>query len=320
MIEPINLETADIRPPRPDEIPALYDLLAGVFPGEGWLYAALKEGRAHLYTARPLVLVAGGRIAGSASRFDLTVCLAGRPVPAAGIAGVATPAPFRCQGVARRLMAAWMRELNADGAPGILFTGAPAVYEPHGFRAVEQHYVTVPAAGIPPPAGGLRCDEVRRLDADALRRAAGLYDASPNADGKVLRDARYWEFYQTLFNHSETLSLLFLRRRGGDAGYVRVERETDRLLVSELHCAGADLDAAQALLGAAARAASAYGRPTLTLALPETHLAWRALDAWGARPEPESGATREVFMVRGPFGAPPAPPLSRLRWSLADKF
>lgn len=316
----LNLNNAEIRPPQPDELPALYRMLTEVFPIEDWLYAAVEQGLAHLYTFRPLVMFAGGQIAGSACRFDMNVWLDGRPVTVAGVAGVATPEPFRRQGVARRLLTALMKDIDRAAAPSALFTGAPAVYEAHGFRVVEQGYATVSTAEFPTLIGGLRHDEVRKLDSAALRRAVKVYGESPNADGKVVRDARYWEFYQTLFNHSEKLSLLFLRRQGADAGYARVEREADRILVSELHCAEGDLEAAHALLAATAKAASVTGRHMLTLALPEKHMVWRALDAWGVQSHTETGATREVFMARGPLGAAPAPPLSRLRWSLADKF
>jgi len=316
----IDLVNAEIRPPRPAEMPALYAMLAEVFTVEDWLYAAVEKGLAHLYTLRPLVLFAGGRIAGSACRFDINVWLDGQSVAVAGVAGVATPVPFRRQGVARRLMTELMRQIDADRAPSALFTTAPAVYEAHGFRPVEQGYAALSTADLPTLVSALRCDEVRKLDPASLRRAARVYDASPNLNGKVVRDARYWEFYQTLFNHSEKQSLLFLRRKGEDAGCARIEREEDRLLVSEVHCAGDDIEAAHALLGAAAKAASVVGRHTLTLALPQQHMVWRALAAWGVRPTPETGASREIFMVRGPLAAPPAPTLSQLRWSLADKF
>ena len=316
----IDFNAAEIRQPRPDEMPALYQMLAEGFPVEDWLYPLVLQGRAHLYTTWPLVLFAGSQVAGSACRFDMNVWLDGRPVTLAGVAAVATPERFRRQGVARRLMTELMKIIDRDAAASVLFTGAPAVYESHGFRAVEQGYSTLSTAELPTLTGGLRYDEVRKLDSAALRRAAQVYDQSPNLDGKVVRDVRYWEFYQTMFNHADKLSLLFVRRQGADAGYARVEREADRILVSELQCGQHDMETARALLAAAARAASLAGQHTLTLAMPEQHILWRALDAWGVRAQPETGATREVFMVRGPLAAPPTPPLSRLRWSLADKF
>jgi len=124
----LDLDRAEIRPPRSEERPALYRMLADVFPIEAWLFQAVERGEAVLYGWRPFCMTLDGEIIGNVSRVDLTVFLAGHPTPVLGLASVATPARYRGQGIARRLLLSALAESDAEDRLSALFTGLPSVY------------------------------------------------------------------------------------------------------------------------------------------------------------------------------------------------
>lgn len=84
---------------------------------------------------------ADGRCVANFSGFSMPVVIGGKPVRAAGYQSGAVRPEYRGRGLYRDLMQrvfAWQR---AEGfALGILLTDTPEIYEPYGFRTVEQHF------------------------------------------------------------------------------------------------------------------------------------------------------------------------------------
>jgi predicted N-acetyltransferase YhbS len=81
-----------------------------------------------------------GRCVANFSAFTMPLMINGRLVKAAGYQSGAVRPEFRGQGLYRDLMRqafSWARETGHE--IGILLTDKPAMYEPYGFRSVEQH-------------------------------------------------------------------------------------------------------------------------------------------------------------------------------------
>jgi len=313
-------EAFEVRLPRECEKPDLYGMLAAVFPEEDWLWRAATEGRAALHTWTPLCAILDGQVVGNVARFDMDVLLGGVPRRVAGIAGVATRADRRRRGVATGLMAATLAKIDADGLPSVLYTDLPQVYEAHGYRAVPQRCVAIRVGELPGGSPDDAVEPVDVLDADTLACVAAIYTVIyPNYDGKIVRVPGYWAFNRAYFDHNDNERILLCAGSARDAGYARVARESDRLLVSEFCCAPEDDDATRALLESIGAEAASAGVGSLTFALLPGHFLWGVLDAAGAKGRPEAGANREVFMVRGPGGGA-AEGMDDLQWSLADRF
>lgn len=104
--------------------------------------------------------------------------IGGRPVPTAGVAGVAVAPEYRGHGYARRVMLHLLRRARQRGAViATLFRTAPALYRSLGFENVaELRTVEVPTAALrglrPPPGVTLR--RARLGDVPAVR---AVYDA-----------------------------------------------------------------------------------------------------------------------------------------------
>ncbi len=155
-----------------------------------------------------------------------------------------------------------------------------------------------------------------------LEIANALYSGRcPAYEGKIVRDPGYWIMHQMLFNLFPKLHMALLRRGREPIGYVRLELEPDRVLISELCLDPSDEDATLALLRYASDYARMNRRALMTLALPSQHFAWAVLRRKEVPLEPEMDPVevRETFMAR-PAKGEDLGALSRLQWSLSDKF
>ena len=315
-----DLRRAKIRPPRGDEWPALCRMLTEVWPVERWLWDGVRSGEIDLYRWRSMCMFLDDTVLGSVSRIDITIRLKGRPVVVAGIGAVTTAAAYRRMGIAKRLLTEILKDVDRDGLPSALFTDLPRVYESSGFHAVAQDYPALSTGQIPINAFGLHAEQIETLDDLAIQRMARVYSGEyPDYDGKVVRDPDYWKWYGEFFNHAQGKRIIICRCGDSDLGYVRVEGEPDRMLVSEFCCAPGDAETARALLSFAQEAAVGRGLKLITLALPQAHFLWDLLRRNQVPSEPETGARRESFMVRGPKGREPTE-LGQFNWSLGDKF
>jgi predicted acetyltransferase len=316
----IDLSRTEIRPPEGRELRALYHYLLSIFPRENWLFQAAADGEDLLYSWSPTCMFYEGQFLGNVSRLDVNIWLAGAAQRVAGIASVATRTEFRRMGVAKHLLRAVLEQIDREGLDSVLFTKQPGMYASLGFRGLEQSYMMVSAGMIRPGRRDLRVEYLSVLDASLLDRIDFVYsECYPDYDGKVIRDRRYWSFYRGYFNHAPQKRIVLCSRKNVDVGYIRIEQEADRILVSEFCCQPERDRITEQLYGLIEETALSVGFETIAIALAEEHFLWNWLRKHGAVPQSETGAVREVFMVRGQRGEW----LSKLetrRWPLSDKF
>ncbi|MHC4398467.1 MAG: GNAT family N-acetyltransferase [Planctomycetota bacterium] len=317
----VDLSSCEIRTPTGDERLPLYRLLMEIFPPDRPLLAELIDSADRFPSWPSYALYSGNEILGSVSVAPTRVWLEGRPTEVVGVAWVATQVKYRRQGVATHLLRHVLEAVDGRGLPSVLFTGLPGLYEPLGYAAVPQVYLAATAWEVARCRPRFEGRAHETLIPSLVEPMARIYArAYPNLDGKIVRDAKYWQLYQTILNANPHVRILFCQRQGRAVGYVRVETEADRLLVSELCCEAAAADVAEALLGFVAELATRAQRDTITLALPSGHLAMRILERSGVALGTEpTGAARETFMVRV-AGNRALGPLQGLKWPLCDKF
>ena len=311
----------EIRMPAGDERLPLYRLLMEIFPADRPLITELIDEEDRFPNWPAYTLCSGNEILGNVSLAPMQVWLDGRSIELVGIAWVATGEKYRRQGVAKRLMRHVLEVVDAEGLPSVLFTGLPGVYEPLGFEVVEQVYLAAAAGQLPSGRPEFESRIYQTLTPNLVETMVRIHAREKSGpDGEVVRDAKYWQLYRALFNGNANVGLLVCEQEGRVAGYVRVETEDDRLLVSELSCVPAAGNVAQTLLGCVAELAADTERETITLALPWEHPAMQILRRCGIALVPEpTGAARETFMVRAPRGRPLGL-LKKLQWPLCDKF
>ena len=317
----IDLSNCEIRMLTSNNRLPLYRLLMEVFPTDRPLIAELIDHEDRFPNWPAYTLWSDNVVLGNVSLAPMRVWLDGRLTELAGIAWVATREQYRRQGVANRLLRHVLEVVDAEGLPSALGTGLPGVYEPLGFEVVEQIYLAAPARQLASGQPKFESRTYQTLTPDLVETMARMYaGADSNHDGRVVRDREYWQLYRALFDGDPNASLLVGEGEGRAAGYIRIETEDDRLLVSELCCPSTAADVARALLGCVAQLAMGTKRETITLALPRDHPAMQILrrSAIALKPEP-AGASRETFMVRAPGGRPLGP-LGKLQWPLCDKF
>jgi len=313
-------ENIQIRPPTPEDWPALCRMLTKVWPFEEWMWDGTPSGLTRLYRWRSVCAFLAGEPVGNVSRSDITIRLRGRPKTIAAIASVATAEEHRRKGVARRLLAEILKGVDADGLPALLFTGLPRVYEAHGFQTLPQNYPTLTAAMIPLDTPALSARQIEILEEKDVARMARIYESDyPDYDGKVARDADYLEWYRAFFNNSSADRIILAERGADILGYLRLLDNDDCIIVTEFCCGANAVDVTQALLGFTREAAEARCRKLITLALPPAHFLYHFLRARNIPAAPKPLASLGLVMARGPRGSSPSQ-LEGLVWCLADRF
>lgn len=317
----LELSKCEIRTPTGDALVALYRMMMEAFPVDRPVFAEMIQKGKRFYTWTPYAMYLGDELLGNVSLVPMRIWLGSQPTEVVGIASVATQKQYRRQGVATHLVRHSLGIVDERKVPAVLFTGLPGLYEPLGFKRIDQIYEAAPAAQIRLANRGFNCEPLDQLDQSRLDQMAAIYaDEYPNYDGKVVRDPDYWQLYQMLFNPYPRSAILLCTSKGRAVGYARVEVEEDRLLMAEL-CGRADaVGAADALLRFAADYARQAGVDLVTFAFLPGHFAREILQRNRVPLEPEpAGAHRETFMARPPAGQSLGQ-WGRLQWSLADKF
>lgn len=120
----------------------------------------------------------GNTVAAKANDRAYDSMIGGRPVPTAGVAGVAVAPEYRGAGLARRVMRHLLETARQRGAVvATLFRTAPALYRSLGFENVaELRTVELPAAAL----GGMRVPggvTLRRAGIGDVPAVRGVYDA-----------------------------------------------------------------------------------------------------------------------------------------------
>ena len=318
----MNGEGHVVRTPEGKDLVSLYELLSVIFPPDKPVFERLiREGGSH-YTWKPYTLYNGREILGNVSVFSLRIWHQGEELPLAGIASVATPLEHRRKGIARYLMNHVLEILDRERRFAVLFTSLPEAYSRHGFQPVPQYYWQTSADRLAFSVRGGDVSLREQLSDGDLKIADAIYSRRcPAYEGKIVRDPGYWTMYQMLFNLFPKLHIALLRRGREPIGYVRLELEPDRVLISELCLDPSDEDATLALLRFASDYTRMNRRALMTLALPSQHFAWELLRRKEVPLEPEmdSVEVRETFMAR-PAKGEAVGALGRLQWSLSDKF
>jgi predicted acetyltransferase len=159
---------------------------------EMWLRNVYQD-NPYLAPDDTLVATIGGKIAGHASGYRLTMSLAGTDVPVRGIAAVAVVPEFRRRGVADLLMTGLHRQMKRRGeALSMLYAFRMSFYRKFGFGVVEwaDH---VRASPRRLPASPLR-QNVRELVRPADQAAVEkLYERSrAQGTGGFVRKEAWW--------------------------------------------------------------------------------------------------------------------------------
>ncbi len=316
-----DFSECEIRIPTGEALDRLYEFLSECFPPDRPVFEEMTRTGKRFYTWSPHSLYRGSEIQGNLSLMPMRIWLEGRRTPVVGIASVATAPQYRRQGVAARLLRHALSLLDAQGSAGVLFTGLPEMYERFGFQALEQQYLAAPASQLGFGTHGFDREVLASLDDQRLPSLVRTYaEAYPNYDGKIDRDAGYWQLYVMLFNLLPRSKIVLCKRGGATLGYARFDEDADLLTVCELCADPSAVEVCEALLGSLREQAARAEVDVMSFALPPDHSVWPVLHGHGVTlvPEPR-GVARETFMVR-PRPGPSCPGLLRLRWSLADKF
>lgn len=316
----VDVDTCVIRAADGHERLRLYSMLGEVFEDDRNLFDAVRNGDLTIPFWHPYCMFDGDTIVGNASLCDLRIWRQGSVADVYGVGSVAVPEEFRGNGIARRLMEHLCAIIGQQGRPGVLFTSVPAVYEKHGFRAVPQRYRQVSNIGsLCAEVGGVEVRTIEHLDRNTsllLRQVRD--DSSCRYDGMVMRGDDFEPFWRFMYNDCVDGRYLVCYSTSGMAvAYIRMEYESDRVLISEL--VFDDANRARALLHAAMARAVAAGREIMSFACAGDHPVWDVLGDMGLVLADESGGRREVFMVR-PAAGTAQDDLAGLQWSLADKF
>lgn len=321
MKPPFDFTACRIESPPPKTRGPVTRFLYEVFEVDRPVLRQMEQPGFPWYTWQPYVLVRQGDVLGHVALLPMTVWLAGRLEPVVGVASVATHPEFRHRGVARYLLEYCMKEIDRHSVAAVLFTDRPEVYEKHGFRDVPQEYCGVGTARLDALDGQFACTTHQVLDEQILAAVRHVYETEcPDYSGKLVREDGYWPLYGVLFSCFERPRILACSSHGRVIGYLRLESQRDRLLVSEFCCAAEEGAVIATLLSGARDYAVELDLRWITLAVPKAHFVWQWLAEReiGFAAEPPGGE-HETFMIRGVQGRWDDR-WGALQWSLADKF
>ncbi len=230
----------------------------------GWVS---KESVDHLW------LEVGGEMVSELWVVDVTVRAWGAELRSAGIAGVATPAPHRMKGYARRLMEACERFTADQGYDISTLFGIPDFYHRFGYATICPEYeirIELDALKMDGPAASL--EEVRPSDWDPIARMCNAAYAA--LDGTVVRHEGAWRGPRQGSDWDRTPRALVSRDpHGRPAAYAVVDAELTERCLAVSDAAASDDAAAELLANGLAQLARASGASALLARLhPRTGL------------------------------------------------
>ncbi|MHC4873002.1 MAG: GNAT family N-acetyltransferase [Planctomycetota bacterium] len=312
----IDLNECKIVSPEGEERNKLYTMLGEVFEIEKDLFDSAINGDFEFCNWTPFSLYYGDEITGNVSIIGMKIWFNGELHDIYGIGSVATPEKFRKNGIAKYLMNHAMSEIDKTGFPAVLYTDLPMVYESHNFKTVLQSYKSFDTENLKSENSPGNHEYLFKLNIENVSFIKEIYEnLYPNIDGKLHREEGVWEIIKNLYNPEKSQIILLENHKG----YARFEYEKDRIMISELCCAPDDMESILYLLNEALLSTKERDCSAISLAFDKSHFIWDILKSKGVAVHEETGAQREVFMVRGPRGED-AGALGELFWSLADKF
>ncbi len=166
------------RPPRPEELDSLLELLCevwGYFP-ETYSWEHLRRViRQPLYRRDARVMVDGGRVVSNIQMYYHDLSLYGCRVKVASIGCVCTQAEYRRRGLAGAVLGRCLEDMTAAGARLLLVSGDRSLYRRHHcVPAGEFRWSEVDLTSLGGAPSGLRVEQV---GVEAWPTLAPLYDA-----------------------------------------------------------------------------------------------------------------------------------------------
>jgi predicted acetyltransferase len=239
----------DIRPPSEEDRPAIIELarLSFNLPAQ-WAERVAPTIRLDQYRCA----FEGGRLIATTFRHPLAQWFEGRPVPMAGIAGVATVPERRGTGVGDRLMRAALRDARESGAViSTLFPATVPFYRRLGYEYAGMFTTyEAPLTALPADTEQVDVEEVQGDDLDVLRSCYrdhcvwqnGLVE-SEDEDWWRLRVIRQWQ-------EDIPTRAVVVRDEGEVQGYaaLRLESPGDRFEY-EIHCTHLVANSRRAMAG-----------------------------------------------------------------------
>ncbi|WP_426980927.1 GNAT family N-acetyltransferase [Bacillus pseudomycoides] len=107
-------------------------------------------------TYKPFSYLQEGQVIANVSMFSLPMFVNGERIYAAGIQSVMTHPEYRRKGLMKQLLCKVLQEIDTKYECAILFTEKPELYEPFGFRVVQEYLMTLSYENIPPRSSSLR--------------------------------------------------------------------------------------------------------------------------------------------------------------------
>ena len=152
----------------------VFDLLETCFPG---ITQAEREsldlGRPWERASTPFVYWQGDLAITHVGLLDIPLVVMGQTVRVGGIHAVGTRLEYRRRGYYRQVMTEVLQYCACRYNTLVLTTGQPELYEPFGFRALQEHLFTVPCAS---PGGRQGFRLFKPHDRDDLRLLERLLD------------------------------------------------------------------------------------------------------------------------------------------------
>lgn len=107
-------------------------------------------------TYKPFSYLQEGQVIANVSMFSLPMFVNGERIYAAGIQSVMTHPEYRRKGLMKQLLCKVLQEIDTKYECAILFTEKPELYEPFGFRVVQEYLMTLSYENILPRSSSLR--------------------------------------------------------------------------------------------------------------------------------------------------------------------
>jgi predicted N-acetyltransferase YhbS len=226
-----NVSDLVIREMREDEQQGVLDLLEHAF-GVREVFVRYMSCDPLLCSADTLLAVVDDTPVSCLQIFSKEIRLRGNTVKIGGIGSVATAASYRRQGLAGRLLARAITEMQRRGMVlSLLFTGLQGFYERQGYVPVTRRYLV-----LHPPSQRLDLPEAagsRDFAPGDLATVQRLYDSYCDAfECSTVRDSSYWEG-QLVYAGNPDEIFQVTEREGRITAYARMIEMNGAQIVTE---------------------------------------------------------------------------------------
>lgn len=305
--------------PTDDELLRMYKDLWEIFPYDRPIYDEMIKTRKDLHTLKNYALFKDDEFLGNAALIPFKLYFQDVIIEIIGVGAVATMPAYRNKGIAKRLMRYCMQIVDGRGLPAALFTELEEVYRGHGFESVNQEYLACTIEYGQFDTNLFEFEIIDSINDSLLSELQDIYDNSAIIDGKVVRDDSYWQMYKMFFNPYPKPKIILCRKGQLLLGYARFDAEDDRITITEMWSKEGER-IFESMLGRIWKIAAEQKINICTFAPAADHPVFKLLSYKGIILSQEPKVVRrESFMLR-PAKGKQLGSLTRLEWSLADKF